>query len=251
MKTMNGKYAVLIAFVICALAASTGASARPPAQPHTTPVEVNLEQRFVADTVKANGTRLYYVRGGEGPAVILLHGFPQDWSEWRHVMPRLADKFTVIAVDLRGVGGSKPTPGGYEAANLAEDVHQLVRKLDLAPVYIAGHDIGGHVAYAYARRYPQTLRGVMILETPVPGIAPWRQLITNPALWHIAFHQVPNLPEKLIAGQQAAYFRFFFQWGTTDPEAITATDVQRYANAYATPRNYGRRSSSTVPSRPI
>ena len=74
-----------------------------------------------------NGTTLHYVRGGTGSAVLVLHGFPQDWYEFHHIMPRLAKKFTVIAVDLRGVGRSAATPGGYDAANMAEDIHQLAR----------------------------------------------------------------------------------------------------------------------------
>src|ERR1700760_2736700 len=84
---------------------------------------------FVSGMAKVNGTTLHYVRGGKGPVVILIHGFPQDWYEYRRVMPLLAKKFTVIAVDLRGVGGSLPTPGGYDAPNMAEDIHQLVQQL--------------------------------------------------------------------------------------------------------------------------
>ena len=66
---------------------------------------------------------MHYVRGGSGPAVILLHGFPQDWSVFRRIMPRFARTFTVLAFDLRGIGGSTPTPSGYDAATLAEVMH--------------------------------------------------------------------------------------------------------------------------------
>jgi pimeloyl-ACP methyl ester carboxylesterase len=82
----------------------------------------------------------------------LIRGFPQDWFEYHAIMPRLAKQFTVIAVDLRGVGGSTATAGGYDAADMAEDVHQLVSTLKLERVYIAGHDIGGMVAYGFVRR---------------------------------------------------------------------------------------------------
>ena len=80
--------------------------------------------------------------------VIALHGFPEDWYEYRRVIPRLAGQFTVMAVDLRGLGGSAVTTDGYEAANMAEDVHQLAERLHLGHVYLVGHDIGGMVAYA-------------------------------------------------------------------------------------------------------
>jgi pimeloyl-ACP methyl ester carboxylesterase len=97
-----------------------------------------------------------------GPAVILLHGFPQDWYEFHEIMPRLAKRFTVIAVDLRRVGGSAPTPGGYDAPNLAEDIHQLAGQLNLEGVYIAGHDMGEMVTYVFVRLYTESTRGVMI-----------------------------------------------------------------------------------------
>src|SRR6516225_1555231 len=118
-----------------------------------TPVKTLLGEGYMSETAEVNGITLHYVRGGKGPAVILIHGFPEDWFEYHAIMPRLAKQFTVIAVDLRGVGGSTTSAGGYDAANLAEDIHQLVASLKLERVYIVGHDIGGMVAYAFVRRY--------------------------------------------------------------------------------------------------
>src|SRR5262249_56833638 len=100
------------------------------------------------------GRTWHYGGGDRGPAVILLHGFPQDWYEFHQIMPRLATQFTVIAVDLRGVGGSAAPPDGYEAANLAADVHQLAQQLRLERPYIVGHDIGGFGADAFRRLFP-------------------------------------------------------------------------------------------------
>ena len=195
-----------------------------------------LGKGFISDTAKVNGTTLRYVRGGTGPIIILVHGFPQDWSAFRHIMPRLAKKFTVIAVDLRGVGGSLATPSGYDAANLAEDIYQLARQLKFERVYVAGHDIGGMVAYAFARHYPAATRGAMILDVPLPGIDGWEQVKANPVAWHFGFHQTPSLPEKLIAGRQAVYFREgFFNRFASNNKAITDADVTRYANSYVTP----------------
>lgn len=195
-----------------------------------------LGKEFVSDTARVNGTTVHYVRGGTGPVVILIHGFPQDWYEFHYIMPRLARKFTVIAVDLRGVGGSTPTPSGYDKANLAEDIYQLTRQLKLESVYVAGHDIGGMVAYAFARRYPTAARGVMILDVPLPGIEGWEEVTTNPIAWHFGFHQTPNLPEKLIAGRQALYFRDgFFSRFALNKKVITEADIIRYANSYAAP----------------
>jgi len=189
-----------------------------------------LDKDFVSEIATANGIKMHYVRGGKGPAVILIHGFPQDWFEYRAIMPRLAKQFTVIAVDLRGVGGSTATPSGYDAANMAEDVHQLATALKLERVYIVGHDIGGHVAYAFLRRYPQETRGAMILDTPIPGIEGWDEIQGDPHVWHIHFMQVPKLPEELVTGRQADYFNYFFQFGK-----FTPMETAHFVKAYGTP----------------
>ena len=84
---------------------------------------------FASESASVNGTTLHYERGGEGPTVLLIHGFPQDWYEWRHVMPRLARRFSVVAMDLRGVGGSAAPATGYYAACMATDVAELVEGL--------------------------------------------------------------------------------------------------------------------------
>ena len=187
---------------------------------------------FVSHTARANGTTLYYVRGGTGPAVILLHGFPEDWYEYHRVMPLLAKQFTIVAVDLRGLGDSIPTESGYDAANMAEDIHQLAEHLRLKHVYVVGHDIGGMVAYAFARRYPETSRGVMMLDAPLPGLGPWDVVKARPITWHINFQQTPDLPEQLIAGREAIYLRHFL-----DPDTFSDADVARYARAYAAPEH--------------
>jgi len=187
---------------------------------------------FVSGTAQANGTTLHYVLGGTGPAIILLHGFPEDWYAYHRVMPLLAKQFTVVAVDLRGIGGSAATAAGYDAANMAEDVHRLMEYLHFEHVYVVGHDIGGMVAYAFARRYPESCRGVMLLDAPVPGLGPWDAVKANPITWHIHFQQTPDLPEQLIAGREAIYFRHFLHSDT-----FSDADVARYARAYAAPEH--------------
>ena len=197
---------------------------------------IKLGNGFVSDTAGVNGTTIHYVRGGTGPVVILVHGFPEDWYEWHKIMPRLSKKFTVIAVDLRGIGGSKATLAGYEKANMAEDIHQLIVHLKLRRVYIAGHDIGGMVAYAFLRSHPEETRGTMIIDVGLPGLSPWEEDKVNPVLWHFGFHQMPKLPEQLIAGRQFIYFReAFFDRFTLNNKAITDDEVTHYANSYGTP----------------
>ena len=220
---------LLAVFVVEACAVIQGQS--PPRQ-RIDPGLATLGGGFVSATAQANGTTLHYVRGGTGPAIILLHGFPEDWYAYHRVMPLLAKQFTVVAVDLRGIGGSAATADGYDAANMAEDVHQLAESLHLEHIYVVGHDIGGMVAYAFARRYPETSRGVMMLDTPVPGLGSWDAVKASPITWHINFQQTPGLPEQLLAGREAIYIRHFL-----DRDTFSDADVARYARAYAAPEH--------------
>jgi pimeloyl-ACP methyl ester carboxylesterase len=172
---------------------------------------------FTSEMVSVNGTSLHYVRGGDGPPVILIHGMPEDWTEYRAIMPRLAERFTVVSVDLPGIGKSAPTAGGYEAASLAADINAMAEALGLDRPYVVGHDLGGIVTYAYVRQFPESLRGAMILDVPVPGVAGWDEAVAD--LWHIGFIQAPGeLAEKLVTGRQAIYFEQDFATARFTPE---------------------------------
>ena len=194
---------------------------------------VRLGSGFTSETVRVNRTTLHYVRGGRGPAVILPHGFPQDWSAWHRVMPRLARTFTVIAPDMRGVGRS--SGAGHDIANLAQDIRDLIVALKLERAYLVGHDNGGMVAYAVARLYPDVMRGLMVVNSPIPGIAPWDRIKADAKLWHFGFHQTPGLPEKLIAGRAFIYLRDFFDRLALNRRAVTDRDVAHYVRAYGRP----------------
>jgi pimeloyl-ACP methyl ester carboxylesterase len=194
-----------------------------------------LPAGFASATAPVNGTILHYVAGGQGPPLILIHGFPENWSAFGKIMPWLASQYRVVAVDIRGIGGSKPTEHGYDAATMAEDVHQLAQTLGLDRPYIVGHDFGGWVAYALARLHPSTVRGAMVLDVPIPGIDPWEKVKADPRLWHFGFHRVPGLAEKLLAGREAIYFGYFLRRTAADPKAISDEDVERYARAHSRP----------------
>ena len=105
---------------------------------------------FSDHTASVNGIQLHYVIGGQGDPVVLLHGWPQTWYEWRHVMPALAKNYTVIVPDLRGLGESSKPITGYDGKTTAEDIHQLVSKLGFNDIFLVGHDFGVQVAYSYA-----------------------------------------------------------------------------------------------------
>lgn len=216
--------------VVAALHACGRATGQPePNDPD--PSAAELGSNFSSGRAAVNGTELYYVRGGSGPSLLLLHGFPENWSTFRHLMPQLAKKYTVVAVDARGIGMSTPTAEGYDSETQADDVAQLTEALGLDEVYVVGHDVGGTTGYAFARKYPDRVRGALLLEAPLAGIEPWAQIKCEPSVWHFGFHQTPNLPEKLLAGREFIYLREGFLMS----EKISDSDVERYAKAYAAP----------------
>jgi pimeloyl-ACP methyl ester carboxylesterase len=182
------------------------------------------------------GLRLHYVTAGEGEHVIvLLHGFPQTWWEWRHVIPGLTDAgFRVVAPDYRGAGYSQRPPGGYDKRTMAGDVHRLLRRhlqID-SPVVLVGHDIGLMIAYAYAQAYRDDISHLVIMDAPLPGTEVFDRLRSNPRLWHFAFHNAVDVAEMLVAGRERQYLQTFFNVRNFDPSAI---DLETYVSAYSAP----------------
>ena len=159
------------------------------------PAMVVLSQAFKSHTMQTHDASMHYVSGGSGPAIIFLHGFSQDWYEFSQVMCLLAGRYTVIAVDLRGIGESKAARAGYDAETQAHDIHELASQLAIKNPYLVAHDMGGMIAYAYARLYPSETRGVAILDGPLPGTPSTDLMVKIPFLWHFTFHRLPRLPE--------------------------------------------------------
>jgi pimeloyl-ACP methyl ester carboxylesterase len=169
------------------------------------------------------------------PAVVFLHGWPQSSRAWDAVLPlAAADGMHAVAVDLPGIGGSASAVTDGTKGELARAVHDLVFALQLEDVVLVGHDVGGMVAYSYLRAYAD-LRAAVIMNVAVPGVEPWPKVLANPYIWHFGFHQVPALPEKLIAGNERAYFDYFYDTLAARPDAITEEDRTAYAETYASP----------------
>jgi pimeloyl-ACP methyl ester carboxylesterase len=164
---------------------------------------------FRHQTAMINGVRLHYVTAGKASALVLIHGLPTSWYEWRGILPMIAERFTVIAPDLRGLGNSSKPPGGYNTHTAAEDIHQLVRSMGIDRVFVAGHDWGASVGFAYAVHYPQEVRRLAILDMAVPGFGEddgfrvTRQAGRIGAArgpWHAIFNMVPDVPEAFMNG---------------------------------------------------
>jgi hypothetical protein len=124
---------------------------------------------FTHHTASVNGIQIHYVIGGQGDPVILIHGWPQTWYEWRHIMPALAKNYTVIAPDLRGLGDSSKPVTGYDGNTTAEDIYQLVSYLGLGPkIYLVGHDVGAQTAYSYAAIHPDNVSKLILIAIVKP-----------------------------------------------------------------------------------
>jgi pimeloyl-ACP methyl ester carboxylesterase len=198
---------------------------------------VKVEVRLAHHTAALEDVALHYVIAGSGDPVVLLHGWPQTWYEWRHIIPALADRYTVIAPDMRGIGDSSRPAVGYDKRTVANDIHQLVRKLGFEKIFLVGHDWGGPVAYAYACAHPDDVHKLAILDVTIPGEG-WeniRQISRRAGIWHLAFHNVRDLPETLVAGRERIYLSWFYRSVAYDPTAISEADIDEYVRCYSAP----------------
>ena len=183
--------------------------------------------------------RIHYVEAGEGDrTVVLIHGFPQTWWEWRFIIPDLAKAgFRVIAVDYRGAGDSWRPATGYDKRSMASDINVLLKKhLQIEkPVIMVGHDIGLMVAYAYAQEYRDSLSHLIAVDAPLPGTKAFDNIRSDYRVWHFAFHNVRDLPEMLLVGRERQYLQSFFNYRIYNVGAITNNDIDVFTNAYAAP----------------
>lgn len=192
---------------------------------------------FTLESKQLNGVEINYAIGGEGEALLLIHGWPQNWYEWHRVMPALADNYTVIVPDMRGIGDSGKPLGteNYRKVTMAKDMHELVQSLGFSKVKIAAHDIGAMVAYAYAVQYPNEVEKLALFEAPLPGIEPyWEALLTRKdlLLWHFGLNQTQG-SEELIVGNERAYLTRMYSDFSANPGAFSEEEIDEYVRAYS------------------
>ncbi|MEV6694574.1 alpha/beta hydrolase [Micromonospora sp. NPDC051196] len=200
----------------------------------------NTLRGFSSRYADVNGVRLHYVIGGTGAPLVLLHGWPQTWWGFHKVMPALATRYRVIAVDLRGAGNSSKPQGGYDKKTMAADIAALAAHLGYAKVNVAGHDIGAMVAFSLAANSPQVVDKIALLDVshPEPNYYEFRALPAPGAPFHpwwFAFNQVAQLPEQLVAGRARFLVDWMFDNLLVNQAAISAFDRAVYAAAYNTP----------------
>jgi pimeloyl-ACP methyl ester carboxylesterase len=180
-----------------------------------------------------NGIQMHYVIGGHGEPIVLLHGWPETWYEWRHVMPALAEKYTVIVPDLRGLGDSSKPTTGYDGNTTSEDIYELVSQLGFNKIFLVGHDIGTQTAYSFAAAHPSNVTKLVVMEDSLPGVLP--PMPGQSPIWWFSFHQVPDVPETLVQGKEREYLSWFYKGLAYNPAAITQADIDEYVSKYSAP----------------
>ncbi len=177
---------------------------------------------------------LHYVTAGDGFPVVMIHGYPQTWWEWRHQIPVLAEKYTVITPDMRGLGDSSRPISGYDKKTISDDIWRVVNsELGHESFYLVGHDWGGPTAYALAAAHPEAVKRLVIIDVPIPGCG--GDFSQGGRRWHHQFHMTLDLPEALTAGREDIYLSWFYRTFAYRPDAITQADLKEYVRTYSQP----------------
>jgi pimeloyl-ACP methyl ester carboxylesterase len=215
------RFGALIAVLLASsLAAMTQSNASPEA----------IESRSAV----VDGIKLHYLTAGHGPTVILLHGYTQTSRMWRPLIPKLSNKFTVIAPDLPGIGDSDIPKGGLDMKTAAIRIHALAKSLGVTKARVVGHDIGLMVAYAYAAQFPTEVEKLIVMDAFLPGVTGWELAYDDPNMWHFRFQG--RTPEALVAGREKIYFAYFWNDLAADKaHSLPVADRAAYVAAYSRP----------------
>ncbi len=215
-----------MAAALCAFLVSAFIPASSRAQSGANPI--------VARTAEVEGSKINYLTAGHGPAVILIHGYTQTSRMWRPLIPQLAEKFTVIAPDLPGIGDSDIPKDGLDMKTAAIRIHALAKSLGVSKARVVGHDIGLMVAYAYAAQFPADVEKLIVMDAFLPGVAGWEGVYNNPNIWHFRFNG--PTPEALVKGREQIYFAYFWNDLAADKtRSVPVADREAYVAAYARP----------------
>jgi pimeloyl-ACP methyl ester carboxylesterase len=195
---------------------------------------VHAAEPITVRNATIDNVQLHYLTAGHGPAtVILLHGFAETSRMWRPIIPTLAEKFTVIAPDLPGIGDSS-IPDKIDMLEAAKQIHALARSLKIDKARVVGHDIGLMVAYAYAAQFPSETEKLAVMDAFLPGVPGWEPIYNAPNVWHFRFNG--EYPEKLVQGRERTYFEYFWNVLAADKtRSIPEADRKAYTAAYSKP----------------
>jgi len=184
-------------------------------------------------TLRLSRVTLHLVTAGDGDPVVLLHGWPQTWHEWRKVIPLLAGSYRLVVPDLPGLGDSTQPAGGYDKKSIGVDLGEMCERLQLGRFHLVGHDWGGPSAFALACALPERVRTLTVLDVTIPGIGP--DISQGGRRWHHAFHMTAELPEALVQGREREYLGWFYREFCWQRGAISEADMDEYVRCYARP----------------
>jgi pimeloyl-ACP methyl ester carboxylesterase len=188
---------------------------------------------FQTQDIPSNDATLYVRIGGQGPAVVLLHGYGETGDMWVPLATELARDHTVIVPDLRGMGLSSRPEGGYDKKTQGHDIAGMLDALKTERVDLITHDIGNMVGYAFVAQYQDRVGRFVLMDAPLPGVGPWDEILKSPLLWHFRFGG-PDM-ERLVSGRERIYLDRFWNEFSADPKAFSETSREHYAELYAQP----------------
>jgi pimeloyl-ACP methyl ester carboxylesterase len=192
------------------------------------------DELIASRSAQIDGVNLHYLTAGHGTPLILLHGYAETSRMWKPIIPALAQRFTVIAPDLPGIGDSDIPSSGLDLKSAAIRIHDLAKSLGVQKAEVVGHDIGLMVAYAYAAQFPAEVTKLVLMDAFLPGVAGWEAVYNNPNIWHFRFNG--PTPEALVQGRERTYFDYFWDDFAADKShSIPEADREAYAAAYARP----------------
>lgn len=193
-------------------------------------------------TVRIGDTEVHYVEAGaDGTPILLVHGFPESWWAFRKVIPALAGKHRVFAVDLRGFGDSASVDGKDDTARFAEDLHELIDRLGAGPVHLTGQDISGAATIRLALNHPEDVLSYTGIETGLPGFG-FEALadVTHGGSWHVGFMAAPDIPEMLLAGRERDFLgRYAFPSMNLVAGSIEDSDIDEFVRTFSRPQGFG------------
>lgn len=197
---------------------------------------MSLMPGFTARNVRANGLRFHTWIGGDGPPLVLVHGYPQSGIMWRKVAPALAQHYSVVVPDLRGYGDSDKPRDGFDKKTMASDIHGVMAALGHARYRVVGHDRGARVSHRLALDFADAVERVSLLDI-VPTHTVFRDTGRElaAAYWHWFFFLVPDLPEQMIAAAPEAFLRNMFRALTSEAGAIEEAAVREYLRVFTLP----------------
>jgi pimeloyl-ACP methyl ester carboxylesterase len=192
------------------------------------------DETIASRTAEIDGVKLHYLTAGRGTPLILLHGYAETSLMWKPIIPVLAERFTVIAPDLPGIGDSGIPADGLDMKSAAIHIHDLAKSLGVQKAEVVGHDIGLMVAYAYAAQFPTEVTKLVLMDAFLPGVSGWEAVYNDPNIWHFRFNG--PTPEALVQGRERIFFEYF--WNDLAAEkthSIPEADRKAYTAAYARP----------------